>query len=344
MVPEASPTPPPPPKLLSFTGVFLHLLTICRSNSDRALFPTMAMFSEGGSSSPDIWMILLTIVIAGISVLLNPLVFRHNYHKRRSIARDLFMALSVTDFISSIVMSITIITGILAPVEDQCIIDHNSTFCHTQYYKYNRTATTTEKAVGGVIWSLVFIPMIITATQAIARWYQITYPLRNLNRKAVEIILALSCLTWLIVSQRFLFHDSPNNPVVFKMIMQTVTYHSIDTIFGYFPLILVFCITSTSTTASAITVRNIVKSEDVQGDQQTRRRKLRSSMKIALMNAGNLGWEFVAVARFLSGEKGLYVVQSFLSCLSTAMSAYNPVVYILLTDRIIHNSRVEGGN
>ena len=67
-------------------------------------------------------------------------------------------------------------------------------------------------------------------------------------------------------------------------------------------------------------------------------------MKIALMNAGNLGWELVAVARFSWGEKGLYVVQSFLSCLSTAMSAYNPVVYILLTDRILHNSRVEGGN
>ena len=117
------------------------------------------MFSNGGWTSPDIWLVLSIFLIAALSVVLNLLVFRHNYYKKRSIARDLFMVLSATDFVSSLVITIAVGSSIAAPIEKQCIVDHNATFCQTSYYKYNRTATITEKAVGGVMWSLGFIPI-----------------------------------------------------------------------------------------------------------------------------------------------------------------------------------------
>ena len=307
------------------------------------LYSNMALFSEGGVSAPDIWIASSIILIAVISVALNPLVFRHNYCKKRSIARDLFMALSATDFISSIVLTTFVSSGVLAPIEEQCKADHNSTFCNTEYYKYIRTATATEKACSGLMWTLAYIPMIIVATQAIARWYQITYPLRNLNKTAVEIALGVSCLTWTIFSHRFLFHDSSTNPAVFKIAMQAVSHIYLNTTMAYFPLILVISLTSISTIASAFTVRNIVKYDNLSENQQARRRKLRSSMKIAVMNAGNLGWEIVAIARFSlnkENDKTLYILQSLLTFLSIAQSTYNPVVYFFLTDRILHNSRI----
>ena len=307
----------------------------------------MALFSEGGLSAPDIWITISIIFIAGISLVLNPLVFRHNYCKKRSIARDLFMALSATDFNSSIVLTTFVSSGILAPIEEQCIIDHNSTFCNTEYYKYNRTSTITEKIYSGVMWTLAAIPMIITATQAIARWYQIKYPLRILSTKALEIALALSCLIWATFSQKFLFYDNSQNPVVLKIAVQAVSHIYMDTTMAYVPLILVISLTSISTIASAFTVWNIVKNDNLSENQQARRRKLRSSMKIALMNAGSLVWEIAAVARF-TFDKGnditSYILQSLITFLSIAQSTYNPVVYFFLTDKILHKSRVGESN
>ena len=41
----------------------------------------MALFSDGGVSSPDIWIVVLMLLVALIGAVLNPLVFRHNLRK-----------------------------------------------------------------------------------------------------------------------------------------------------------------------------------------------------------------------------------------------------------------------
>ncbi|KAL5247410.1 hypothetical protein ACHWQZ_G019324 [Mnemiopsis leidyi] len=101
----------------------------------------MAMFSDGGLSSPDIWIALGIILTSILSLLLNPLVFRHNYSKRKSIARDLYMALSFADFLSCIVLPVTFCIRTLAPKEDLCQQLYGSEFCQESYYNFTRPAT-----------------------------------------------------------------------------------------------------------------------------------------------------------------------------------------------------------
>ena len=306
----------------------------------------MAMFSNGGWTSPDIWLLLSIVLIAALSLVLNPLVFKHNYYKKRSIARDLFMVLSATDFVSSLVMTIAFGLSIAAPIEKQCTIDHNLTFCQTSYFKYNRTATIIEKAVGGVMWSLGFIPIIIAAVQAITRWYQISYPLRVLSRKTVELMLAILCLIFVTYCQRFYVRDSQENPAVFKMNMQIVSYYFLLSIEGILPFILLIGLTSISSIASTCTVWNIAKSDNVAGNGQRRRNKMKSSQKIALMNAGALVWDIIVIARVstdVTSDISL-IIQSLLTFLPLLLSTYNPVIYVLLTDRLLNNSRGRGAN
>ena len=300
----------------------------------------MAVFSNGGVSSPDIWIVASIIFITLISTLLNPLVFKHNCQKKRSIARDLFMALSSADFITSIVMTTVASIGIISPKEKQCEVDHNITFCQQDYLKYNRTATMGERAIGGIMWTLVIFTMITSAVLAISRWYQISYPLRFFHRKAVEAALGISfiCIAayfhWC-----FLLGNLPDNPVVFKMYMQSVEFLKYDNVVFYLPFSLAILFTFTSAMASAVTVLNIFKSKPAPGLRRIRSKKLRSSLKIALLNAGNLVWIGSLMAKLADTENIL--LQMFLCFLSILQSTYNPIVYVLLTkENLVNNGPV----
>ena len=300
----------------------------------------MAMLSEGGLTTPDIWVALVIILASLVSSILNPLVFRHNLFKKRSIARDLFLALSATDFVSSILMSTTASVGILSPKEGQCIRDHNETFCQTDYYNYNRTATTVEKGLGGVMWALVFIPMMTAATLAIARWYQISFPLNVFNRKKVEIALAVSCLCFLIYFQRFSLVDPPNNPVVLKMNLQIVTYLRVYKFVDKLPVFLGLLFSSISNLASVLTVWRIVKSQTIQRNEQIRANRTKGTIKIAILNAGNMIWSGLVLFRLFTGYESnlIKISQTVLAINPILQSTYNPVVYVLLTDKILKNS------
>ena len=308
----------------------------------------MAILSEGGLTSPDIFIVIVLNLIALISVILNPLVFKHNISKKRSIARDLYLVLSASDFLSSVVFTSSVSVGIVAPKEEQCTIDHNATFCQDEYYKYNRTATITEKAVGGVMWSLLFIPMITAAVLALSRWYQISYPLRPFNRNAVEIILGICYLLLpLVVNfQKFLYKKSTGNPVVFKMNVQTVTYLKRTTFFETLPYVFVLLFTLISSVASVITVRNIFKSPVVPGNEQIRAKRIKGALKIAFVNFGNVVWDGVVFIRLFAGKKSylLYIVQATWCFLPIVLSTYNPIVYTMLTTGVynIRNNQVGG--
>ena len=154
----------------------------------------MAMFSDGGFSSPDVIIVVLMDLIAFISIFLNPFVFKQNYLKKRSIARDLYLALSMTDFLSSIILPIATSVRILEPKEEHCFRAHGAEFCRNRYDQYLRYATTGEIILGVISWSLMFYPMIITSVLSMCRWYQIKCPLRRLSKVAVEVVTMVTCL------------------------------------------------------------------------------------------------------------------------------------------------------
>ena len=305
----------------------------------------MAMFSEGGLTSPDIWIVVTIILAASISILLNPLVIRHNIRKKRSIARDLYMALSTTDLISCIVLPTVLSKRILQPKEEQCIEDNNVAFCQADYFKYNRTATIIEKAVGGVTWYLTFSPISITSVLAISRWYQISYPLRTLNRTTVEIFLAALCLSQAIYFPFMVLNDSSEKPTVILIYIQTVFNASLYD--SQMEFIFATLQASLSIMASVHTIWSIIMSPAVPGNLETRARRIRGTVRMALLNAGSAAY-IGALAGMSKHDPysedlhSLMPMAAFVCLLPIFLSAYNPIIYTVLTNNILKiNSRVE---
>ena len=85
----------------------------------------MAAFSAGGTSSPDIYIALLALLLLLTSSLLNSLVFLHNWRKPSSVARSLYLALSAVDFISSWVLLLNYGVRVLQPKDPNCEIRYD---------------------------------------------------------------------------------------------------------------------------------------------------------------------------------------------------------------------------
>ena len=302
----------------------------------------MAMFSEGGVTSPDIWIVISIIIIALISIVLNPLVFRHNFYKKKSLARDLYMALSATDFLSSIVLSTFFSVGILSPKDKQCFTIHNATFCETEYIRYYRPATLVEKLVGSLAWYLGYSPLCITSVLSISRWYQISFPLRPLNRRKVEVALLVMCLFWIVYFPVIIFNDTEKTPTQIRIAIQTVWNarpfgaeipNFVTYIFGNIPV-------SVSTITSALTVWKIVESGRVPGNHEPRVRKVRSTVKILLLNLGNISYIATLLILALAGWSQTSNLGRFttISVMPIVLSMYNPIVYTLLTNGVFRRN------
>ena len=307
----------------------------------------MAMFSDGGVSSPDIWIVVGLILISTVSVVLNPLVFRHNFNKRKTVARDLYMALSSADFMSCLILPATFSVRTLAPKEDQCQKIYGLQFCQEKYYNYTRQATIAEKTLGSVTWSITMTPLIITSVLTMCRWYQIKYPLRHLSRTGVQITTGVICSLWSIYYTVAFFWDSPKYPTVKITFIQTVWN---QTPFGgrmkdfeniSVDKIAVVLLTIPATLASIITVYQVITTKPVPGTPEalSYNKKVVSTVKIALLNAGSV----LLVSLLI----GLTAISSYFHIIFTItvvfapvfISAINPIIYLLLTKGVLTINR-----
>ena len=302
------------------------------------------MFSDGGFSSPDIFLALSIIFVALISISLNPFVFKHNYFKKKSIARDLYLTLSAQDFISSLVLSVNFATGVIRPKEAQCATLHNTTFCETNYYKYVRKATFTEKIVGCWVWFLISTPNFTTCILAICRWYQISFPLRFLKRRTAGVLLAVFWLFQAIILPVTLLNDSPDKPTMMAVRIQTAWNFRTNRLLKdsklQFEDILVTSLTSIALLASILTIRTIVKSQALQENEERRRKKIKSTLKIGVLNLGNFAFIGVLLSLVLSetNRRKYLILQTICTLLPILQSSLNPVVYTLMTNSVFNSS------
>ena len=314
------------------------------------------MFSDGGFSSPDIWIVIAINVTAFVSILLNPLVFRHNYYRKRSIARDLYMALSMTDFISSIFHSVTFSIRIQQPKEDNWKEEMSlATSSRKEYLRYKRPATLKEKAVGSVTWCLIVCPVIITSSLTICRWYQITYPLRPCSRTKVRVLTAVFCFLFGTYYTMSLFLDSPEEPTRMMINMQSAyskTPFGLEELTLFVDLIFATFMSSLPSVASVLTIWSVIRSEKVTGSSEKREKhsKIVSAIKIALLNVGNvlfvgflIGTAATSKYRSEVDDHNHNLLMTLAACfIPILVSTYNPVIYTLLTRGILTiNSRVE---
>lgn len=296
----------------------------------------MALYSDGGSTSPDIYIVVVMDIIALISIFLNPFVFKYNCKKKRSIARDLYMALSLTDFLSSIILPFTTSVRILEPKEEKCQEGLGADNCRTKYYEYVRRATTGESVLGVVSWSLMFYPLIITSVLSMCRWYQIKFPLRPISRVTVEVVTMTTCMIKSVYFIVKLFNSPGETYMLTKIqnvwrrrfLIESEEEYNLIQFENLLSILLIFL----STAASILTVCNIVGTRPVPGStRQQRRRKIISTVKIALLNLG--GVMFVT-SLVLSTVIDTWLTAS--TCfLPVLMSTYNPLIYTLLTEGVL---------
>ena len=66
----------------------------------------MAVFSDGGVSFPDFPIFIYSILLLLLAVTLNSLVLYHNYKKRSSLPRTLYMILAIADILVCVTYSV----------------------------------------------------------------------------------------------------------------------------------------------------------------------------------------------------------------------------------------------
>ena len=170
----------------------------------------MALFSDGGTTFPDVLVGVLYVLLATIATPLNILVLLDNIRKPSSIARSLYLALGASDLASSLLLlgygSVSFFqpyprddeevfrmcNGILSYVKvdpAHCADPDN----HLYVRAIGRPSTWIQNVIGVVSWGLVFAPCILTGLLATTRYIKIKYPLKHLNHRLVVTLAGLGC-------------------------------------------------------------------------------------------------------------------------------------------------------
>ena len=306
----------------------------------------MAILSEGGTSSPDLYIALCFLLLPLISTPLNSLVLLHNYKKPKSVARLLYMGLAAVDLLACIVLSITSSVGALAPKEEECweINSNRTEICEEQYYLYfKEDATFGQRIIGLAGWVLQQVPCQFTGFLAITRYYKIKFPLRHLSKKLVVGLLISGLLYTSIFISVYSF--DPNDLITWTPSIQTTGNFSPD-IFGYnltqkqlivLALFATILIQIAAITTSILTILELLKNFRNPITDGSRRVSTRGSIKIMITNFGSVLFlvsviclmEFAQEHAF--SEIFIIFIMVNIQFLPAFISALNPVIYIAFT-------------
>ncbi|KAL5259917.1 hypothetical protein ACHWQZ_G010138 [Mnemiopsis leidyi] len=167
----------------------------------------MAVFSEGGVTSPDIYIGVSCIFLLLLCTALNSRVFYHNYGKQSSIARTLYLCLSATDLFASWILFGLLAATVLKDKEEACK-NSQTKECNENYYWQYVPATFAMRFFTVIAFTMSFAPAHITAFLAITRFLKIKYPFFQIKTKYV-ILSLLTSIVWIpIVVGCAMFIDS----------------------------------------------------------------------------------------------------------------------------------------
>ena len=310
----------------------------------------MAVFSEGGITSPDIYIGVSCICLLLLSTVLNSRVFYHNYKKHSSVARTLYLCLSATDLISSWVLLGYFSADVLKDKDDEC---KNSTAldCNEEYYWRFVPAPFLTKIYTVFVFTLSFAPVYITAFLATTRYLKIKYPFLLIQKRHILTSLFLT-ISWIpIVVSCAMFIDSGQSecgpikativpyawnycPIIFGMRVDST---------GYFLFIIAvsFFLQITAMITSILTTYELIKVYlNPVSQTSTERKRRKSSLKILLTNLGSfIHVVFIAITATQTNVKiddhfpvmraVMYVL--FQTIIPVVISTLNPIIYIILT-------------
>ncbi|KAL5259916.1 hypothetical protein ACHWQZ_G010137 [Mnemiopsis leidyi] len=324
--------------------ILLLLLTI-------TWIPRMAVFSEGGVTSPDIYIGVSCICLLLLCTANNSRVFYHNYRKHGSVARTLYLCLSATDLISSWVLLGYISADTLKKKDEDCKTS-TARECNEMYYWRSMNATLGVKINTVISFTMSFTPAHITAFLATTRFLKIKYPFLRMQTKHVILLLLLT-ITWIpsVVSCAMFIDSGQSRCGPVKTTIVSYAWNYCPIIFGlrvdsrgYYLLIIAVPVilqigamfTSILTTYELIKVYLNPVSESTGREGK----RMKSSMKILLTNLGSFIHVLILTVtatmsnvkiddHFPIGRAVTYVL--FQTIVPALISTLNPLIYILLT-------------
>eukprot|EP00116_Pleurobrachia_bachei_P005110 sb/3465372/ len=159
----------------------------------------MALFSEGGVTFPDFLFFLYFLFILLLAVTLNSLVLHHNYNKRPSLPRTLFMIVATTDILVCVIFSVGSAYSIWSPKMSADIIECSQfDVCQAEVYDnyyymcaiHEGSNITPAMGVFTVIaFGVQLAPVIVTGVFTTVRYISIRFPLRTVNKRMVLAFL-----------------------------------------------------------------------------------------------------------------------------------------------------------
>ena len=309
----------------------------------------MAVFSDGGVSSPDIYISVSYICVIIACTVLNSLVFVHNFQKKSSVARNLYLFLSAADLLTSWVLLGASSVDFLKEKEEECRNSDEVT-CNKEYFKRVVDATLGVKLYSVISYTMSLSPAHITAFLAGTRFLQIRYPLHPLQLKYVISSLLIT-ITWVPVVVGCAMFDvsdeegcKPTKDILLPSAWSycpRVLGIQIDS-FGYFWFIIAIPVILQigAMISSVLTITELVKVylNPVSEGPGKEKNRIRSCSKILLTNLGSLILVIVIMITAFQSDVGsdyslgnVITYLMFQTVIPSLISMLNPIIYIILT-------------
>ena len=304
----------------------------------------MALFSQGGTSNPDILVIILMATCFLISTFLNPIVFIHNFRKPKSVAVFLFRCLAVFDFVTCIFIPLKVIPEAAAK---KCSVEP------IRYLEYevdnrNRSCITRSKPGNDVhvliklysvaAWILILTSNFIAAVMSICRYIQIKFPLFPLPLKPF-VWLAVLYETYNLALSGYGSFDRNSFFTVDKQLMASTLGLS------RFLMILIHIWPSVicqfaSLVTSCLTIHHLYNvHRGTLGKQTTiALRSRKCSLKILITNFGSILTNAIMMLIMMTAGKDMKTnsTAQFISAniVTVLLSCFNPAIFILFTPNV----------
>ena len=301
----------------------------------------MAVFSEGGLTHPDVTVGVSCSLLLLTCTILNILVLLHNYHKKSSVPRNLFICLSVTDLLTPWILLLPLIFQVFRNSAAECE-ESGEMSCKGVFFKRRNLATWYNKLHSILVGHTILAPYHCTSALALSRYFQMKYPFRPLRSRNVLFGVFLSLLYFPVAISCFYFYPDNANSLYFAKFQIAIVADRFS-LFGLKIsqkqfLLAVNAVTLTfelsAMIVSFLTIYELVKSRITPEAGGPPNRKTRSTLRILITNFGSL-IAIASVALVGTGDgsvqnEGVRILATTL-VLPCFMSTFNPVVYILFT-------------
>ena len=290
----------------------------------------MALFSEGGTTLPDITVLLTLLLLMTTSTLLNPLVFLYNYRKPLSVPSFLYQVLALFDTLTCLIIPLNSGLYIMKVEEDPC---------------NGVKVTTWRQILTVVIWDVMYTPVMVVSVLTICRYIKIRYPFKILKVKLFVVlaiafqIYLVSISSWMTFGREASFMCNYGMVIVRNFLNLDPAVHNL--VHSWPNLICQFA----SLGASALTIAHLIKVRRNSLSASSNRNGMRSSARILTQNFGGILQTTAQIAKIvlLTQSRGgksdprymtpVMFSVNIMTCV--VLSVFNPVVFVLFTPKVL---------